>query len=289
MLEIDPLQEGPTPLPAATVILLRDPADGGAGLEALLVQRHKATAFMGGAYVFPGGKLDAADASPSIRTRADGADDDALLHALGPTETLDAATARALYVAAARETFEEAGILLGRTPAKADAINAARTRLNARTPFEDILASLDARLSLERLLPLSRWVTPSVERRRFDARFFVCHVTSEESARASIEEHETVASRWLRPAQAVALHLAAEIDLPPPTLRTLELLATHPSAAAAVMATRGATPPLVQPVFHADGEQWTLALPGDALHPLPHAVMGPSTRFACRDGRWFSA
>jgi 8-oxo-dGTP pyrophosphatase MutT (NUDIX family) len=286
MLDIDPLRDGPTPLPAATVILLRD---GDSGLEALLVQRHKATAFMGGAYVFPGGKLDPSDTTEAVHARCVGETDEALLTALGPTETLDVATARGLYVAAARETFEEAGVLLGTSPRAPEEIAAARARLNARAPFVDVLADLDASLHLDRLVPLSRWVTPAVERTRFDTRFFLCEVSRAESEQASAEEHETVTSRWLAPREAIALHLAATIDLPPPTLRTLELLVRHPRARGAIEGARAVSPPLVRPVFHAPDSGWLLALPGDPLHPEPLAVLDGTTRFVCRDARWFSA
>jgi 8-oxo-dGTP pyrophosphatase MutT (NUDIX family) len=286
MLEIDPLRDGPTPLPAATVVLLRDVGDH---LEVLLVQRHAATAFMGGAYVFPGGKLDPSDASEDVLSRCAAESDQALLTALGPTESIDAATARGLHVAAARETFEEAGVLLGASPRSHADIAAARARLNARAPWSEVLADLDATLHLDRLVPLSRWVTPAVERKRFDARFFLCHVTGEESDRASVEEHETVASRWLPPSEAIALHAAAAIDLPPPTLRTLELLVPFRRAAEAIATARASTPALVRPIFHAPTEGWVLALPGDPLHPEPTPVLGGSTRFVCRDSRWFSA
>lgn len=287
MLDIDPLRDGPTPVPAATVILLRD---GDGGPEVLLVQRHKATAFMGGAYVFPGGKLDPADAGESVAACCEALEPTSLQAALGPSESLDETTARALFVAAARETFEEAGILLGhvRPTTSERELADARARLNAKAPFDEVLGSLGATLALGRLVPLSRWVTPAVEKRRFDARFFLAHVTREESERASIEERETVASRWLTPAEALRLHAEAVIDLPPPTLRTLELLASSPSAAAAMASAKECAPPLVRPVFHALEEGWILALPGDPLHPETRSVLGGTTRFVCRDARWFS-
>ncbi len=286
VLDLDPLRGGATPLPAATVILVRS---AGGRLEVLLVQRHKATAFMGGAHVFPGGKLDPSDAEDAIRARTDGPSDDAMLAALGRSESLlDAATARALHVAAARETFEEAGILLGASRASDAALDQARARLNAGEAFADVLTSIDARLSLDRLLPLSRWITPVVERKRFDARFFLCEVSEAESERASEEHRETVASRWIEPEAAVALHVDGSIDLPPPTLRTLELLRERRSPQDALRGALESTPPLVRPVFQAPPEGWVLALPGDPLHPERERVIGGSTRFVCREGRWYS-
>jgi 8-oxo-dGTP pyrophosphatase MutT (NUDIX family) len=283
MLDIDPLRDGPTPLPAATVVLLRD---GEGGLEVFLLQRHKATAFMGGAYVFPGGKLDPADADPALRALCSGPDDEALRAALGPTETLDATTARALHIAAVRETFEEAGVLLGPQPGSHADLAEARARLHAGEPFARVVSALGATLDLGRLCPLSRWVTPAVERRRFDARFFLASVDTSQVATADV--HETVAELWARPADAIAKHLAGAIDLPPPTLRTLELLVPHRSAAEALAEAAARPVPLVRPVFRAPDSGWLLALPGDPEHPEPEPVLEGPTRFVCRDGRWFS-
>jgi 8-oxo-dGTP pyrophosphatase MutT (NUDIX family) len=283
MLDIDPLRDGPSPLPASTVVLLRD---GATGLEVFLVQRHKATAFMGGAYVFPGGKLDPADADPGLRALCVGPSDEALLAALGPSEALDATAARALHVAAARETFEEAGVLLAAEPRPSgEALAAARASLLAGEPFAQVLRRLGATLDLGRLRPLSRWVTPAVERRRFDARFFLAVVDSAEVATADVRE--TVAELWARPADAVAKHAAGDIDLPPPTLRTLELLAVHHTTADALAAAAGPVP-LVRPVFLAPETGWLLVLPGDIEHPERDPVLDGSTRFVCRNGRWFS-
>jgi len=282
MLDIDPLRDGPTPLLAATVILLRNSPRG---TEVLLVQRHRATAFMGGAHVFPGGKLDAADGGVEL---APGSDDAALLRALGPSETIDPATARALHVAAARETFEEAGVLLGVHRGGASLADA-RIRLNAGEPLASVLASVGARLDLGRLVPLSRWITPAVERKRFDTRFFLAALEPAEAELASSEAHETISWLWATPSEAVEKHLAAVIDLPPPTLRTLELLQDSASPAEALARARSASPPRVRPVFHAPDSGWLLALPGDPEHPEPTPVLAGSTRFVCRDGRWFSS
>lgn len=286
MLDVDPRGTGVVPVPAATVVLVRDAHEG---VEVLLVQRHRGAAFMGGAYVFPGGKLDPADAADDLAPYLEGADDAALLRALGPSESVEPRLARALYVAAARETFEEAGILLGMTR-PGEELQRARARLNGGASLREVLASLDARLHLGRLVPLARWVTPAVERRRFDARFFVAAMTAADTAGASAEMHETVASRWIRPRDAVDMHAAGEIDLPPPTLRTLEELMPHRDAAEIVRWAAARTVPFVRPVFHAPpGGEWILALPGDPEHPEPWPVVAGPTRFVCRGGRWYSA
>jgi 8-oxo-dGTP pyrophosphatase MutT (NUDIX family) len=275
MLDIDPLRDGVTPAPAATVVLVRDSA---AGPEVLLVQRHRATAFMGGAYVFPGGRVDPADSDRALLDHVAG---------LGEAERRLGepglgTVADALFVAAIRETLEEAGVLLGGPRAAAAPMRAALGAASFLEATQRHGASLDA----SRLVPLSRWVTPAVEKKRFDARFFVARVSEGEIA--SHDAHETVASRWFRPSDAVAQHLAGAIDLPPPTLRTLEGFSEAPDADTILAAARSRTPPLVRPVFRDLAGQWILALPGDPEHPERAAVLEGTTRFVCRDARWYS-
>jgi 8-oxo-dGTP pyrophosphatase MutT (NUDIX family) len=278
VLDIDPLRDGVTPAPAATVVVVRDAANGP---EVLLVQRHRATAFMGGAFVFPGGRVEPSDGDDAIVARVNGLDVACAERTLG--EPGLGALACAIFVAAIRETVEEAGVLL--TAARADAA-AARAALAGGASFASVAAERDLRFECARLVPLSRWITPAVERKRFDARFFLTKVAADEQA--SHDAHETVASRWMRPSDGIAAHLAGEIDLPPPTLRTLELLAPHASADAMVDAARAAKPPLVRPVFRDLSGQWILALPGDAEHPEKTPVIEGTTRFVCRDARWYS-
>src|SRR5262245_25215107 len=156
-----------TPRPAATVVLLRDGRDG---LEALLTHRPASMAFAPDVHVFPGGRIDPADADPGVLARSAISPDDAT-EALGgdlpPIDTL------AAYVAAIREAFEEVGILLADHAPDTD-LAAARDRLLAAPDaFPEVVEALDLRLRTDRLVPLSRWVTPPILERRFDARFFV--------------------------------------------------------------------------------------------------------------------
>lgn len=278
MLDIDPLRDGVTPAAAATVVVVRE---GPSGPEVLLVQRHRATAFMGGAFVFPGGRVEPSDGDEALVARVDGLDVARAEAGLG--EPGLGPLACALFVAAIRETLEEAGVLLSAAPADAPALRAA---LAGGSTFGALVMERGLRLAADRLVPLARWVTPAVERKRFDARFFLAKVAASEVA--SHDAHETVASRWMRPADAVAAHLAAEIDLPPPTLRTMELLSVHASADAILDAARATTPPFVRPVFRDLAGSWILALPGDVEHPEKSVVIGGTTRFVSRDARWYS-
>lgn len=281
MLDIDPLRDGVTPIPAATIVPIRTNQAG--DLEVFLMQRHRSTAFMGGAFVFPGGKLDASDQALALSPRASSLDAETCLAQLGPSESITATEAKALFIAALRETFEEAGILLGTSNASAKARQQARKEL-ATSSFDEVLNTLDAHLELRRLIPIARWVTPAVEKRRFDARFFLAEVLTTDDA-PSPDDHETVSQMWTTPAAAIEKHLAGMIDLPPPTLRTLELLPSRVDLALAQA--RATQPPCVRPVFR-PLDPWILALPGDPEHPEQESVLSGASRFTCVNGRWFS-
>ncbi|MCS6857073.1 MAG: hypothetical protein NZM37_05130 [Sandaracinaceae bacterium] len=263
------------PIPSATTVLLRK---GGDGFEVLLVERPKTASFMPGAHVFPGGAVEEADQAPELAEHLDGPPDEELLKALGPSECSDASFARAIYVAALRELFEESGIFLGRRPSKA---------LPQEGGFFTLLKRAGWRPDLKRLLPLARWITPAVERRRYDARFFLALI-DEEEAKDLCPSEESQGALWLSPARACALYRAGAITLPPPTLRTLEHLARFESAEAAIEATRLHPPPLVCPLFHQSPAGPILALPGDPLHPESKPAFPGPTRLVLKDGRWSS-
>lgn len=278
MLDIDPLRDGPTPAAAATVVLLRE---GEGRPEVLLVQRNRATAFMGGAYVFPGGRVDPGDSDPALLAAVEGVDAETRLAEPGL-----GGLAPALFIAAIRETLEEAGVLLGTVGSSRDDHDALRQAMAGGRSFREAVVEAGARLDATRLHPFARWVTPAVERKRFDTRFFAAIV--ERTEVASHDTHETVASMWVPCGEAVEKHLAGAIDLPPPTLRTLEIFSGFPTARAILDATLLGPPPLVRPVFRDLEGTWVLALPGDAEHPEKTPVLGGTTRFVCRDARWYS-
>lgn len=286
MLEIDPLREGVPPRAAATVILLRDRASlgGSSAVEVFLVRRTRGAAFMGGAHVFPGGKVDPGDAEPGLIAQC--ADFRAELAQTKLAEDLEPNEAAALFIAAIRETFEESGVLFA---AEADHVDMgrARARLRDGTSFGVLVRELGLALEPSRLVPFARWVTPAVERRRFDARFFVA--IAPDDVAAHHDEEETITSCWKTPHEAILDHAEQRIDLPPPTLRTLEELAIFERASDILAYASKRTPPLVRPVFRdlADGT-WILALPGDPEHPEPSACVPGPTRFTLRDGRFVS-
>ena len=253
---------------AATVLLLR----GEAPFEVFLDKRTSKAAFMANAMVFPGGRVDAEDASDALAARCD-VDRAEAATRLGMD---DGAVALALLVAAARETFEEAGVLLARRrdgtplafddPAEAAHFGAQRDALNAGTlRFGALLHAADLTLALDALRFQSRWITPPIESRRFDARFFA--VRAPAGQRPLHEGSETVASTWLSPAAAVSAYGAGEVELAPPTLRILMELAALRTAEAA-LAHRAAPPPPTSPSPPARATSFTCCC--RAIRPTIH-------------------
>lgn len=261
------------PRAAATVVMLRD---GVAGPEVLLMKRHGLSDVLGGAYVFPGGKLDAADAELDAARHLDQAPP--RLHASLHDAELDDAHAAGLYVAAVREAFEEAGVLLAEAPdgSEPDLARAAAL-LKAGTPFNAMLAELGLTLQTRRLVPWSRWITPrvpSVMNKRFDTRFFAAVVPPEQVA--THDDYETTESTWLSPRAALQRYWDREIEMAPPQIMTLAQLARHASAEEAVAAARTRRPPLIQPESIEDDGTRVVCYPGDACHPVSERAMpGP--------------
>lgn len=229
---------------AATLILLRS---GEAGLEVLLQKRPTAMAFAAGMYVFPGGRVETSDADQGVPWQ-------------GPPDyepfplkddAQPTAHFRALTVAAVRETWEEAGIaLMTGEPAPPPEVSV------------ELLAWLreeNRAVAGELLLPWVHWVTPEVERRRFDVRFLVAQVPpGAEGADMSSETEET---RWVSPEVAVAAAAAGELPMLPPTADALRQLVgfADPESVLAVARTRRPRPLLPRPWRVADGVvEWRL-------------------------------
>lgn len=255
------------PRDAATVLLLRD-APG--GFEVFMVKRSGLSDVFGEAHVFPGGKIDAADSSAPMLARLAGIET-LDVDALG--EDLPRERAAGMFVAAARETFEEAGILLahGITGDLKDA----RDRLNAKVPLVEVLAALDAMLDLQALVPWVRWVTPTFAPKRFDARFFLAIAPP---AQAAVhDDFEATHSEWLKPRTALARWQTDSIKLAPPTYMSLAHLALFDGIEEALADARGRKPPILQPLAFKEAEMRCLALPGDARHPVrERAIPGPT-------------
>lgn len=279
MLDIDPDREPATPRDAATVLLLREQDEG---FSIFMVKRHSKSGFMAGAYVFPGGTLDAEDQAPAMLARVRGRSASEAAGQLGDDQP---ERALGLLVAALRETFEEAGVLLAHGAEALDLVEA-RARLNSGASFLSIVEELDLTLRGDALVPWSRWVTPEPERRRYDARFFLARVPRTQWAEH--DRKEVTEGEWLTPAEALESSEQGRISLPPPTLRTVEQLSAFGSIDDAIGHVRGRVPKVVMPVIRPIENGIALTLPGDPEHPVgERAIEGP-TRFVLLDGRFQS-
>ena len=211
------------PRAAATTLVVRD---GAAGLEVLMVRRSLQASFMPGAYVFPGGAVDAADAAPASMALCDESAE-ALVQRIGTvTEVGDAALGYA--VAALRECFEECGLWLG-APASAAAGGwpALRARLHAGEPLAALAAAAGATLATSVLQPWSHWVTPLGLPKRFDTLFFVAAAPPGQDA--EVDAGETITLEWVHPAAALATHAQGGFPMEFATVRTVESLRPHAS------------------------------------------------------------
>ena len=183
-----------TPRDSATVVLLRD---GATGLEVFLLKRSGLSDTFGEAYVFPGGKLDAHDCSPAA-LRALDTDASTLSGQLGEP-ALPPELAAGLFVAALRELYEEAGVLLAHGPSRPASAQPADWQA-----WLDGGAAAGARLLASHMAPWSRWITPrmaALSKKRFDTRFFLALAPDDQVARH--DNFETTASIWLSPREAL--------------------------------------------------------------------------------------
>ncbi|MFT3900562.1 MAG: NUDIX domain-containing protein [Gordonia sp. (in: high G+C Gram-positive bacteria)] len=210
---------------ASTVVLVRDGADG---IEAFLQRRVQAMAFAGGMTVFPGGGVDERDAEADLAW-------------IGPEVTWWAeqfstspTSAQELVCAAVRETFEECGVLLvthadGSAPDVA-ALMPARAALESRElSFAQFLREHDLALRADLLRPLAHWITPKIEKRRYDTRFFLAELPAGQDADAETSEVEE--AQWYPAARALDDWTAGKHFLLPPTWTQLRELAAHDSVA----------------------------------------------------------
>lgn len=230
------------PVPAATVVLARD---GESGLEVLLLQRHRASGFVPGAYVFPGGRVESTDDDAAALARLDG-----LPAPLRPEG--------AYWVAAVREAFEETGVLLGQRSEPAALAEWRERLLNDETTLGGMLEALDLRLDLRRMIELAHWITPIAEPRRYDTRFFLAAPLG--GAEVRIDEREMTDALWLPPAEALRRFRAGKLAMVFPTVHTLEKLTEFRTATQALEALRGARVPPLLPKLVRKGDGITIAL-----------------------------
>lgn len=266
---------------AATVVMLRDTPGG---LEVFLIKRHGLSDVLGGAYVFPGGKVDSGDALLDMAIHLD--DSPERLHAALGEPGLDPLAAAGMYVTAVREAFEETGVLYAHG---ADSTRAAQATALSREgrAFDEVIALLGLRLNASHLTPWARWITPrvpSVSSKRFDTRFFVAAVPP--GQQASHDNHEATESVWLSPRDALRQYWDRAIELAPPQIMSLSHLTHHHSVASVLEQARSRLPPVIQPEpFEIDGTR-VICYPGDELHPVTERALPGPTRLHYRDKRF---
>jgi 8-oxo-dGTP pyrophosphatase MutT (NUDIX family) len=234
---------------------------------------------MGGVVVFPGGKLDDADGEPRRLALGAGVHPRARLFADDPRHAL------ALAVCACRETLEEAALLPCAPNIDARHADRLRARLEAGTPFDELLEAEGLSLRTADLVPFARWITPAAESRRYDARFFLTELPSGQQGRH--DDRETVSSVWASPIGLIDSFMAGDLMLAPPTLRILEVLRAVSSVAAAVSLAREQSLLPICPRF-VPGDPPALALPGDPEHESADRRVSGATRFVLRDGKFLS-
>jgi 8-oxo-dGTP pyrophosphatase MutT (NUDIX family) len=284
VLDLDPNRDGVAPRDAATLVVVRDRTGG--GIEVFCVQRHKGTGFLGGAIVFPGGKLDPGDLDAAWAHRASAP--------RAPTSPIasDDSLLRGLAVAACREALEEAAILPvaggSRTPDHGELLAWRGRMARKETTLGELLDRQGARLDLAALHAFARWITPVAESRRFDARFFL--YVAEPTLTGAHDEHETTASFWAAPGEVLQRFAAGELQLAPPTHRTLEVLAGASDARDAVRLADSSCVDAICPrlVNHRDsrGETVALVLPGDPEHDVREPRSPGKSRYVLRGDRF---
>ena len=261
--------------------------DGDGGLEVFMLQRTHRAAFARSQYVFPGGKVDEADHGDVFEPICDGLDDATASARMGLEHG-----GLAWLVAAARECFEEAGVLLARRAGDpdvvrfdddgvADRFHAARRHVHDGTlSLAELCEREGLMLMVDRLHLVDHWVTPVGERRRFDTRFFVGRAPHAQEPLH--DEDETIASLWVRPVDALRMWEAGDLQMFPPTVASLRFLEPHSTADAALTsAARVGIPPAVLPKLRLDEDGNVMGIlrpdePGyDALRE-PEFVIGSS-------------
>ena len=216
-------KEIPVPVPAATVLMLRDSDDG---LEVFMVVRHHQIDFASGALVFPGGKVAVGD--DEVRGRCIGADnlDDVQF---------------SLQVAAIREAFEECGILLAGEPGSNSLVSGERLAGLEHYQFPlskgeltigEFLEKEDLVLHLDRLHNFAHWVTPEMMPKRFDTHFYLAVAPADHLA--IHDGHESVDSVWIKPEQALQEAADGQRTIIFPTRLNIEMLSRSHSVAEAL-------------------------------------------------------
>ena len=256
------------PLPAATVVILRDGRDG---IEVFMVVRHREIDFASGALVFPGGKVDAGDAHAAWADLAPGA---------------PVLPDRAFVVAAARETFEEAGLVLARRRGAQSLLDAEAAHrmveshrpllLAAQTTFLDVVRAEDLLLATDLMVPFAHWITPERVPKRFDTHFLL--VAAPVDQLGAHDGGESVEGFWIAPRQALRDAEAGARTLVLPTQMNLIKLARYATVAEAVAVTRASPIVTVTPRIERTATGRKLHIPAEAGYGVTEVLVPATVR-----------
>ena len=251
--------------PAATVLLVRDCDDE---LEVLMVKRSKRPPF-GNLYVFPGGKIDESDKDPNVTNFCNGLNDEQASIKLGIDEG-----GLSYWVACVRECFEEVGILLaiknngeeldlnGADKHKFD--NYRRMLLENKISLLEICKKENLSLNLNNIEPFSHWVTPEIEIKRFDTRFFIAYIPAKQTEKH--DGNELTDSVWISPKKALDKSLNGEMPMIMPTISNLQQCLEFDSGQKLLEHQSKLTNddiPSILPKFFKNEGKWVGLLPGD--------------------------
>jgi 8-oxo-dGTP pyrophosphatase MutT (NUDIX family) len=255
--------------PASTVVILRDGAEG---MEVFMVVRHHAIEFASGALVFPGGKVDKEDSDAAWSDLA-----------TQPPADPD----RSFFVAAGRETFEEAGLMLARRRGSAEIIDADAAHrlveayrtplLKAETTFIDIVRGENLVLAADLMVPFAHWITPEIVPKRFDTHFFL--VAAPMAQLGAHDGAESVESIWITPQQALSEAQAGMRTLVFATRMNLTKLARYRTVAEAVAATRLRPVVTVVPKATRTPAGRKLQIPAEADYGVTEVFVEEGSRF----------
>ena len=255
--------------PASTVVILRD---GAGGIEVFMVVRHHQIDFASGALVFPGGKVDAEDS-------------DAAWEELAPNAP--SVPDRSFFVAAGRETFEEAGLMLARRRGTNEIVDADAAHglvethraalLEGATTFVDILRKENLMLAADLMVPFAHWITPEVVPKRFDTHFFL--IAAPVAQLGAHDGGESVEGLWITPQQALSEAKSGTRTLVFATRMNLEKLARYRTVAEAVEITRSRPVVTVMPKALKTPEGRKLQIPAEADYGVTEVFVEEGSRF----------
>jgi len=293
------------PKKAATTILLRNKEPE--GFEVFLLKRHEKSSFMGGNYVYPGGRVDRQDGSLEMCSFSKGVTLEEARMILG--EAISPEESLAHWIAGIRELFEEAGVLLaydqeGKLLQLKDREERERF-LHYRESLQKDKMSIgemvqreNLHFALDQLHYYAHWITPEARSERFDTRFFLTRYPLGQEA--THDQKETTAGAWLTPQKALEENLIGEVVLSPPTLKTLEDLSRFQNIEEIFHSLKKEDIQPILPVLTKVSDHPLLVFPWDAEyeifqkgqipspvnHGRPSQPRDNTTRLLMREGRW---